>query len=114
MDSRETEVNGRKYRMMNSFVLVVDKPMEEKSKGGVFYPTQYVTGVDERIWRKGIVMAIGPGDLILGNRIPVEDIKVNDVVVYPRTVGTRVDELEGTERWVRIVDQSQIFFLEKG
>lgn len=112
MDSEVAVVNGKTYRMQSHFILIMDDEIKEKSDGGVFYPTEYVSGIEANMMRKGRVMAIGPGKMMKsGQRVPVVGVKPGDLVMYPRTVGQRIDELEGTDRWVRIVDQMQLFMV---
>lgn len=113
MDSKVAKVNGRSYRMLNDFVLVHDGPIELESSGGIIYPSQYVEGISGNMWRRGKVLAVGPGRRKkTGDRIPVDDIEVGDTVVYPRTVGSRLEKLDGIDQWIRVLDPKQIFMNE--
>jgi chaperonin GroES len=71
---------------------VAIRPMEEteQMKGGLYIPD---TAKEKPI--QGVVIAVGPGRMEKGDRVPME-LKVNDRVVYGKYSGTQV-ELEGEE-----------------
>ena len=71
---------------------VAIRPMEEteQMKGGLYIPD---TAKEKPI--QGVVIAVGPGRIEKGERVPME-LKVNDRVVYGKYSGTQV-ELEGEE-----------------
>ena len=64
---------------------VVIKPLEDEVKpGGIIIPTEAKEKSME-----GIIMAVGPGINLDGVFIPV-DLKVGDMVLYSKFVGTEV------------------------
>jgi chaperonin GroES len=71
---------------------VAIRPMEEteQMKGGLYIPD---TAKEKPI--QGEVIAVGPGRLEKGERVPME-LKVNDRVVYGKYSGTQI-ELDGEE-----------------
>ncbi len=71
---------------------VAIRPMEEteEKKGGLYIPD---TAKEKPI--QGEVLAVGPGRMEKGARVPME-LKVGDRVVYGKYTGTQV-ELEGEE-----------------
>ena len=71
---------------------VAIRPMEEteEMKGGLYIPD---TAKEKPI--QGDVLAVGPGRMEKGARVPME-LKVGDRVVYGKYTGTQV-ELEGEE-----------------
>src|SRR6266704_6495729 len=71
---------------------VAIRPMEEteEMKGGLYIPD---TAKEKPI--QGDVLAVGPGRMEKGQRVPME-LKVGDRVVYGKYTGTQV-ELEGEE-----------------
>ncbi len=71
---------------------VAIRPMEEteEMKGGLYIPD---TAKEKPI--QGDVLAVGPGRMEKGVRVPME-LKVGDRVVYGKYTGTQV-ELEGEE-----------------
>ena len=71
---------------------VAIRPMEEteQMKGGLYIPD---TAKEKPI--QGEVIAVGPGRLEKGQRVPME-LKVGDRVVYGKYSGTQV-ELDGEE-----------------
>jgi len=71
---------------------VAIRPMEEteQMKGGLYIPD---TAKEKPI--QGVVIAVGPGRMEKGERVPME-LKVHDRVVYGKYSGTQV-ELEGEE-----------------
>ena len=71
---------------------VAIRPMEdtEEMKGGLYIPD---TAKEKPI--QGQVIAVGPGRMEKGQRVPME-LKVGDRVVYGKYSGTQV-ELEGEE-----------------
>ncbi len=71
---------------------VAIRPMEEtvEMKGGLYIPD---TAKEKPI--QGDVLAVGPGRMEKGARVPME-LQVGDRVVYGKYTGTQV-ELEGEE-----------------
>ena len=71
---------------------VAIRPMEEteQMKGGLYIPD---TAKEKPI--QGEVIAVGPGRLEKGQRVPME-LKVGDRVVYGKYTGSQV-ELDGEE-----------------
>jgi chaperonin GroES len=71
---------------------VAIRPMEETEtmKGGLYIPD---TAKEKPI--QGEVLAVGPGRLEKGERVPME-LKVGDRVIYGKYSGTQV-ELDGEE-----------------
>jgi chaperonin GroES len=71
---------------------VAIRPMEEteQMKGGLYIPD---TAKEKPI--QGDVIAVGPGRMEKGEKVPME-LKVGDRVVYGKYSGTQV-ELEGEE-----------------
>jgi len=71
---------------------VAIRPMEETEtmKGGLYIPD---TAKEKPI--QGEVMAVGPGRMEKGEKVPME-LKVGDRVVYGKYSGTQV-ELDGEE-----------------
>ena len=71
---------------------VAIRPMEETEtmKGGLYIPD---TAKEKPI--QGEVLAVGPGRIEKGQRVPME-LKVGDRVVYGKYSGTQV-ELDGEE-----------------
>ena len=71
---------------------VAIRPLEEteQMRGGLYIPD---TAKEKPI--QGIVVAVGPGRIEKGDRVPME-LKVDDRVVYGKYSGTQV-ELEGEE-----------------
>ncbi len=105
--SERAKVNGRKYRMLGPFLLVKEDDVSTKSKGGIIYSPQYQHRVED--WRRGTVLAVGPGAISnkTCERIPV-DLHPGERVYFAQQMGSRVDKLKGENRWVRIMDPSQI------
>ncbi|MGB9812046.1 MAG: co-chaperone GroES [Thermovenabulum sp.] len=63
-------------------VKVIDK--EEKTKGGIVLPD---TAKEKP--QKGEVIAVGTGEIIDGQRVPLE-VKVGDKVIFSKYAGTEV------------------------
>jgi chaperonin GroES len=80
---------------------VAIRPMEETEaiKGGLYIPD---TAKEKPI--QGDVLAVGPGRIEKGERVPME-LKVGDRVVYGKYTGTQV-ELEGEE--IILIKESEV------
>jgi chaperonin GroES len=80
---------------------VAIRPMEETEaiKGGLYIPD---TAKEKPI--QGDVLAVGPGRMEKGERVPME-LKVGDRVVYGKYTGTQV-ELEGEE--IILIKESEV------
>lgn len=63
-------------------VKVIDK--EEKTKGGIVLPD---TAKEKP--QKGEVIAVGTGEIIDGQRVPLE-VKVGDKIIFSKYAGTEV------------------------
>ena len=111
---REATVDGMTYKILHDFVLVHDGPIRLKTQSGLYYPMQYVEGIESNMWRRGKVLALGPGrrSRKTGELIPHDEIAVGDYVLYPRTVGSKIKQMEGVDQWLRILDPKQIFMRE--
>lgn len=72
-------------------VVIKAVPQEEKTKSGIIMPD---TATKEKP-QEGEVLAVGPGRLEKGERIPL-DVKVGDRVIYSKYAGTEV-KYEGEE-----------------
>jgi len=105
--SEWAKVRGKKYRMLGPFLLVKEDDVPTKSKGGIIYAPGYQHRVEG--WRRGTVLAVGPGTISpkTGNLISV-DLNVGDRVFFAKQMGSRIEKLKGVDRWVRIMDPSQI------
>jgi chaperonin GroES len=80
---------------------VAIRPMQETEaiKGGLYIPD---TAKEKPI--QGDVLAVGPGRMEKGERVPME-LKVGDRVVYGKYTGTQV-ELEGEE--IILIKESEV------
>jgi chaperonin GroES len=80
---------------------VAIRPMQETEaiKGGLYIPD---TAKEKPI--QGDVLAVGPGRMEKGARVPME-LKVGDRVVYGKYTGTQV-ELEGEE--IILIKESEV------
>ncbi|HHV64571.1 MAG TPA: co-chaperone GroES [Peptococcaceae bacterium] len=65
-------------------VIIKPLPSEEKTKGGIIMPDTAKEKPQE-----GEVVAVGPGRVEKGERIPME-VKVGDKVIYSKYAGTQV------------------------
>jgi len=65
-------------------VIIKALPMEEKTKSGIYMPDTAKEKPQE-----GEVIAVGPGKMEKGERVPL-DVKVNDRVIYSKYAGTEV------------------------
>jgi chaperonin GroES len=65
-------------------LVVRPTPENEKTKGGIVLPD---IAKDKPV--RGTVVAIGPGAMVDGKRVPL-DLKVNDEVIYSKYAGTEV------------------------
>jgi len=65
-------------------VVIKALPMEEKTKSGIIMPDTAKEKPQE-----GEVVAVGPGKVEKGERIPL-DVKVGDRVIYSKYAGTEV------------------------
>jgi chaperonin GroES len=66
-------------------ILVRPIPVKEVTEGGIFIPDQ----AKEKPFR-GIVVAVGPGALLVdGRRAPMQ-VRLGDVVVYAKYAGTTI------------------------
>ena len=72
-------------------VVIKAVPQEEKTKSGIIMPD---TATKEKP-QEGEVLAVGPGRLEKGERIPL-DVKVGNRVIYSKYAGTEV-KYEGEE-----------------
>jgi chaperonin GroES len=74
-------------RPIGERVVIKPMPKEEKSQGGLFLPD---TAQEKPI--EGEVVAVGPGRIDAnGNRIAPE-VKVGDIVVFAKFIGTTVKQ----------------------
>ena len=71
-------------------ILVKPSAEEEKSAGGIFLPD---SAKERPQW--GEIVAIGPGRLEEGKRIPLE-VVVGDKVIYSKYGGTEI-KIDGTD-----------------
>lgn len=71
-------------------LIVKALPSEERTKSGIIMPDTAKEKPQE-----GLVVAVGPGKIEKGERIPM-DVKVNDRVIYSKYAGTEV-KYEGEE-----------------
>ncbi|HUS90057.1 MAG TPA: co-chaperone GroES [Desulfosporosinus sp.] len=65
-------------------VIIKALPMEEKTKSGIYMPDTAKEKPQE-----GEVIAVGPGKMEKGERVPL-DVKANDRVIYSKYAGTEV------------------------
>lgn len=65
-------------------VIIKALPMEEKTKSGIYMPDTAKEKPQE-----GEVIAVGPGKMEKGERVPLE-VKANDRVIYSKYAGTEV------------------------
>lgn len=73
-----------KLRPLADRVIVKAIPTEEKTKSGIIMPDTAKEKPQE-----GEVIAVGPGKMEKGERIPME-VKVGDRVIYSKYAGTEV------------------------
>jgi len=81
-------------KLMSDRVLVEDIPEEEKTKGGIYMPSNPVTGQVgyTRNYRIGKVIDVGSGR-VLDNGMKIEmEVKIGDVVMFPHMIGKEVEE----------------------
>lgn len=71
-------------------VIIKAIPFEEKTKSGIIMPDTAKEKPQE-----GEIVAVGPGKVEKGERIPME-VKVGDRVIYSKYAGTEV-KLDGQE-----------------
>jgi chaperonin GroES len=74
----------RKLRPLYDRILVRVKVVEDVAVNGVYRPQVAVEKPQE-----GLVLGVGPGRIVNGERIPI-DIQVGDVVVFSKYSGNEV------------------------
>lgn len=79
---------GMKLRPLGDRILVMPIPESNRTEGGLYKPEN----AKEKPTR-GKVIAVGPGALDNGKRLPL-DVKIDDVVLYGKYAGTDI-ELRG-------------------
>jgi chaperonin GroES len=82
---------ARTLEPLGDRIVIVPIDREEKTKGGIIIPDTAKEKPQE-----GKVTAVGPGKMNdEGNRVP-PDVKVGDIVLYPRYGGTeyKLDDVE--------------------
>ncbi|MGL4773342.1 MAG: co-chaperone GroES [Clostridium sp.] len=77
-------------RPLGERVVIKKLEAEEKTKSGIV-----LTGTAKEKPQEAEVVAVGPGALVEGKRIPME-VKVGDKVLYSKYAGTEV-KVEGQE-----------------
>ncbi|MGI5901765.1 MAG: co-chaperone GroES [Desulfitobacteriia bacterium] len=73
-----------KLKPLADRVIVKALPSEEKTKGGIIMPDTAKEKPQE-----GEIIAVGPGKIEKGERIPLE-VKVGDRVIYSKYAGTEI------------------------
>lgn len=99
------------YRPRNDYIIVDDDPAIEQSAGGIWIPSRSQLQQDLRCGR---LLAVGPGrpSKKTGKRVPLPpEMKPGEVVMYKRHSGARIRQLEGEDRWIRILDPTQVLGL---
>lgn len=77
-------------RPLGERVVIKKLEAEEKTKSGIV-----LTGTAKEKPQEAEVVAVGPGALVEGKRVPME-VKVGDKVLYSKYVGTEV-KVDGVE-----------------
>jgi len=79
-----------KLKPLADRVIVKAIPSEERTKSGIIMPDTAKEKPQE-----GEIVAVGPGKMEKGQRIPLE-VKVGDRVIYSKYAGTEI-KYDGTE-----------------
>ncbi len=80
-----------KLKPMGNMVLIKPGAKEEMSKGGIVIPdTAQEKSID------GLVIAVGPGRMAKDGTREKLDVKVGDIVIYPKFGGTEY-KIEGED-----------------
>lgn len=69
-----------KIQPLNDKVLIRPQSKEEKTASGIILPE---TASKERP-EEGEVVAVGPGTMVDGERVVIDDVEVGDVVVFSK------------------------------
>ena len=75
---------------LGSRVVIKRLEAEEKTKSGIV-----LTGAAKERPQEALVVAVGPGEVVDGKKIPME-VKVDDKVLYSKYAGTEV-KVDGQE-----------------
>ena len=89
-----------KLQPLQNMVLIKPVGMEQMSKGGVIIPD----AAQEKS-QEGEVIALGPGRLSKDGKRELMDVKVGDIVIYPKFGGMEY-KIEGEE--LVILPENQI------
>lgn len=79
-------------KVFGTYVLIEPKQMEEKTESGIFIP-----GAKGQKQQIGTVVAVGPGYIENGQRVPL-DITVGSTVLYNKYAGTEI--VDGTKNYL--------------
>jgi chaperonin GroES len=79
-----------KIKPLGERVVIKKLEAEEKTKSGIV-----LTGTAKERPQEAEVVAVGPGAVVDGNRVPM-DVKVGDKVLYSKYAGTEV-KVDGEE-----------------
>lgn len=79
-----------KIKPLGERVVIKRLEAEEKTKSGIV-----LTGTAKERPQEAEVVAVGPGSIVDGNRVPME-VKVGDKVLYSKYAGTEV-KVDGEE-----------------
>lgn len=79
---------------------------EDKTTGGIFKP-----GDDDKP-KKGVVVGVGPGAYQNGIYIPTSIIE-GDVVIYPKFIGTKVEDSISKEEYIVLSEKDILIKVEQ-
>ncbi len=96
---------GKKLLPLEDRVAIMPLTQEEKTVSGIIIPD---TANKEKP-NEGKIIAVGPGKLVDGNRVPPE-LKINDTVLYSKYAG---DPIEIDNEEVIIISQDSVLAIIK-
>ncbi len=80
-----------KLQPLGNMVIFKPKKAKEKSKGGLILPD-----VAKEKPQEGVVVAVGPGRVAESGKREPMDVKVGDIVIYPKFGGQEL-KIDGEE-----------------
>lgn len=90
----------------NDWILVEPTKLD-KSAGGIFLPDN----IQERARTiTGKVLAVGPGAMEDGKRVPIADVKVGDTIVFGRFAG---HEHEDGQQKLKMISEAEVLAVVK-
>ena len=91
---------GKKVLPLEDRVAIMPLTQEEETSSGIIIPD---TASKERP-NEGKVIAVGPGKMVDGNRVPLE-VKIDDTVLYSKYAG---DPIKVDNEEVIIISQDSV------